>query len=1196
MATHWTDFREYRRGRIPGDFSNLWAPFKVNGAIIEGASFELASRNRLILSMTSATRRGIKWSAPDQDTGLANQETLSLFRMTGPNNVDANFGMLRASGGIGTENGYVVSVSTALTGIQIRKFVSGTATALGAATPFGFYNHALYWQRFRVNGTTIQVKYWNYNASEPVSWTVTQTDSAVAGPGSVGLMWNKIESPVEVFFFSVGTNGDTAPGLEVVSESMESWIKEPDEELDTIVRMEYYNPDTNAVESEWISRLKGRITGFSDYPSEASIKPLLESPGIFSFRLESDAHLGGMAVPQLGTMEFNNKPNDVNGIGPLDSWISYSFYGRSVEIRMGKIWQTRPSAGVDGVLNPIRQYEIVASGIPSQEPTVSTDKVTVPLSTSLVSINSRRIPVKRNVGISTGIKALSTSGSINIPTNSIYSRTSFTVMLRLFLPLAGIAGSGSVDLTRRGTTVGQRQWRLLWYNAGTTGFENKLQLLVDDSGGGSLINSLSDSLNDDNWHEIIFGVNGGVEWYWLIDTVKIDSGSLIADPVTPASAIGLVNGSTGVVVCDHRLELFHNEENAISRFSAIRQPDSLNLSMHRCNDGVGTVVTDYNTTANHGALIGTGSDISWVPTYLGSSELSGNPMPMSGGVLFHAPTAPIDSVRDIFRYNDRSPTPGAAVQIRAKGLVLTGGGVSYTEPTDGPGTVDIVTTADQPITYGLVASSSPENPNIHVPRLIKNELIDRGALTVQDLDTRSLDALRVLLPMKGGFHYSEPPNVGDFIGNTLKSIGCYYSIDDGRVSAGCMLPPVNPGPYGFNSHVEFLGYPDCGVIAGVSSNFSLTQHVGFWSIAAVVKFHGGLKVDSSISNSFTYFPSGMTIIDNVGASSTGYYLGVDGRNKSIIFGAPGITSNVTGKHYLEFPYIFENDRWYAVQCAQDSFNNMRTISIFPYPKAGETINLINESISESTAGSLTTSVEPLLIGHGLRGDFYGSLAYVSGASPNRIGYDEDIPPEPITGGLGVGTDRWFFTLTDGIGDVVLDAVSGNYSPIIGVRWCPKMIFDFRAAAEPQIISVRRPIPAWRVESKYSENWQPLIGTNVVAGVSASDRISLSFPSLSNTDRSEEILNNYLDSRDVLLASPYVDLNDTVAVLRMLRDRISPEARFKDVSGWWRDAFVFSLGDEILTYDSRFFPGGRAARIVFPEMNLNDHKENIGLWG
>lgn len=1211
---HATDFREYSRGRFPSDWFEHWqlgAPVRV-----EGSHCDMPHRSVLRLEGLGALKSAFIWSASLNDPNSHNQETLVLYRCTGVAGFQ-HVSLLRVSGAAATENAYRVTIKlTSSPEIELDKIVAGASTSLGTAANSSIKLGSWIWIRARTNlsESLTRCKVWMDGDAEPVLWTISSGDTTAAlAAGYPGLGWTSNTEIGEVKFFSLATNGQTAPGPDQLSPPLETWISDKGEELETIVRVEYYNPDTDTVESTWISQDGHSGTPYSDFPPLTRLLPLLLDAGDVGRHLESDHQLASSAIPNLAPIRFNNKPYYPGEAGPLDLFRLYSFFSRPVEIRMGRRWAIKPTRFSQGVRSKFRSYEIVASGVPTQEPEVTLDDVTIPIgpSTSLLSL---QLPAYRNVGISTGVKALSNAGYLNIPSSSSYNITSYRVSFRVFIPSAGVAGSGLSLLSYRGTSeFTVLQWRLGLYQA-SNALAHKIEFLVMNGAGVVGLQYVAPiARNINRFVDVIVGFRsqaGAGDWYLLIDNETVGSGVIAFTPAQPTTSPVVVNRlSTGLVICDHRIEKWTTADHARTSFSARKDPDTLTISMHRCDDNSGSTVTDYAPLANHGTLQGTDAvDRSWSATYLGSSDLSGVCMPVSGGVNFHLPTQSIDPVRQAFRYNDRAKTTGAMIETRAKGLLLTDG-VNFTQPSDRPGVVDIIGASDQPVTVGLAVVSPvlPENPRIHVPQLIKDELINRSALTPQACDTDSFLGLRQLMPFKGGFHYQEPPVVSEFLSHTIGALASYHSLDRcGRLLVGSMLPPLAPGPYGVNNIdrcLEFLGLPDCGVSLSYHLSYTLTQTSTF-GVFVVFKVHR-LPIDLSTSSTFTYFPSGMTLVDMTPSDLTakGFYLGFDGRDGKIIFGSPGQTNLADGLHFTKSSYNIRPDTWYA--CSVKVVNNpfpARQIDIVPldasdYGSEGSTeFTLVN--------GTMTTAVgSAVKIGHGSYGSFYGGVQYVTGYSGTASAeWESDVFYGGIAPTVTVTdpTSRFFLDLRDGgengIGDYALEQVQGRYARLKGVRWCPRMTFDFRTKVEASMPSVRRPLSAWRIESKYKQNRQVLSGADIVASVSDADRLALGQPYLSSPLQSEDKRVNYKDSKDLSSQTPVLARADADFISYLMNLRLETDRSLSRANDWYREVMRLGLTDEVLMYHDRWGSSGKFMRVATLQQKMSKLRGDVGVWG
>lgn len=1209
IGQHWTDFREYRRGRFPSD----WTPYFTAAPEIrvEGNFIDLADKNYIRLEGPNA-RTALVWKAPLNDVGLSNQEERFRFRLMSQA-ADRGIGALRVSGTVGLENYYQLKVGI-VTGITISKAVNGVASDLILQSPVSplklgcFYNAV-----FRTSGTTLSAKIWADGLPEPVSWTLTTTDASLS-VGGPGLFYALSSEITEIHYFSVGTNGLSAPSESDKDEPLRSWIFEPDEMVETTMRVEYYNPTTNLVEESWFST-SPRTTGPNDYPPNTVMWQLGDG-GIIASKLEADVYLSGAALPTRNSIKIPNIATTPNSSGLFSSWTKYSFYGRPIEIRLNKVWKVKPGVSlsyVEGVRNLHRRSEIVGFGVLQQEPEVNSDEVVLQLGPP-TSLLTEEIPVKRNIGISTGVKSLTNTGYLSIPTNANYNITEFVIYIRLFVPTTGITGTSYGVVSRRYHTATTRnQWEFPLFHASwaTITDRHKMIFRANDNAGGTLFSSLtSPALNTGEFHYIIGGIGQGV-WWFNVDGKHIDGGALGGVVNIGDREIEVSRVLATCIFCDHRVEKYVDENTAVSRFSTRREIDNLTISMHRCDDNTGNTVTDYATIANHGTLQGTNNvDRSWSPTYLGSTEIVGVPMPMTGGVLFHGPLQNIDPVRNIHRYNDRVRLTGTVLQMRVRGALLTSG-TDYVEALDGPGTGYILTPSDQPVTFGLPQDAIPtQSTNTHIAQLTSDTLIKRGVVDRSTMDYESFVGLRKVMPLRGGFNYQQPPQVGKFLDDTMMSIAGFHTLDhDARIAVGSMLPTVNPDPFNrLVNLLEFTGLPNGGVtIADTDGRYALTNSSGDFGVLAYFKLTRSITPDLSVSTTgggSDYSQPGYTIIDKMAGGTTGYYLGLDVDTGALRFAAGGIDFG-GGKHYTT---VGDYNRWvpgiwYAVSAVVSSGSCWLEVQYTDLPEPGVDFFVVPVIAATrfigSVTGTLTSSTGiPLRIGHGPMGGFVGSICYAIGCSPAQ-----DPPSYSPLMSLPIntfGTDRFWFNLNDGrLTDGAYEQIQSTYGVVHGARWCPSVVIDLkRSHANTRLMNVRTPVPALRIDVPYSINLQTLVHADIAAGVATNTRLALTTPEITNPQSTNIDSNNYAGGRQVKLEKTMLyDQVGSQAVADLLSYRLSLRHRYAEIRDMNRSLLSTNIGDEIVVFDYHpDFVAGRALRLISINGKTLSLTCDAGLWG
>lgn len=1415
----WTDFREYARGRKPEDWTEPHNP--VGACRIEGQIIDPSHRNYLDMSpgfaASAAAERSLAWGAVGT---VADAQIRALVRPrlsgNGGSAVYLATLVIRGGGTAAAPSGYRLIFSPSLGQVRVDKIVAGAATVLGTISR-PILLDSYYWVVFQAIGTDVAAYVWPFGEPDP-GWQVFTSDSSLTS-GWVGVRAGAADESWECHHFGVGTGGSAAPTIGPLKqkypeggEPIEIWSRREDELLEVTARVEHRDPSTDALVTEWLSNLNRR-TGPSDYPASTVFKPLLVDTGALRQALQMDAVMS----PQIGAeqvqLKFKNAAPAPNGAGPLDHWIQRSFAGRSVELRIGRRWATKPSPTSGGVVSEHRHFDLVSSPVALQEPTMG-DEITLPVANRPASL-ARRVPARRYVGIATGVEAIAATGFWTIPSHASYSRNGFLVMLRLYVPTAGVPGASGSTISSRlisGGSGARYQWLIQILQASHATQPNRLRFVSRNSADtASLMDVYTPSgVNLGRFIDVLFGVNGSSEYFVNVDGVSISRGALASNPYQAAASV-VVNSAPTCMLFDHRIEKFVAEEEALSRFAARRDPDQYNLAMHRADDGLLNTVTDYNPTANHATLGGAdGVDRRWSPTYLGTLDLAGAPMPISGGARHNVPAQLIDGNRSIFRYNDRAATSGTLVTPRIQGLQV--GGSIYTEPAggviDGTGAVALpvtvglrtsvagsvglsvgtegwalvgtntaynfttgaftfegwfyfnslsnspvlasrgafntdgwyvqVTTAGalqlvtnqagasqlsrstntivtgrwyhlavtrngaavriyisgtdftsifgahvnpvgnaarnlylgryesagtnglngrmtQPriwnvarspadlaaqmwsilpagysanlignwptneasgaVLYDLsataanaalaggyswstdfpVESFARESVNLHVPKLLKDELIAREGVTRSELDTDSFDALRALLPYRGGFQYNEAPTVAEFLGKPLSNLLAHYALDNsGRIYAGILLPPVGGSPYSGDPHcLEFGGHPGRGVTLAYHSTYQLPVSGQRGSIAAVFQMpRNAIDKSKSIVGGAVLTPDGQTIVEQGDMR-----LAIDGSTGLPYFGMSGCVVA-----YMSWP-----STWIAPQAGEWWFFCGGYVPGAPdqlYVEASRLtpsfLDMGSQTLSTGASQSLGGLQVPLTVGYGKAGPFTGSVAQVvTGDWLSSVFFTPLIQDARIDStNPSWGSVKVALHLNEGIGDGTLELKTGNrYAYINGARWTPRLVLDLRRAVSAQPGSPRRPIPAWRVEARYRHNDAVLESADFVASVPAVEKLALGTPFLSIPDASNDIRSDYNDGRDVVLETPLEYDEGARAVAKLGRTRLSPDRRFMDVNDWHRELLRLRVTDEVLVYHPRWEASGRYMRVHTLVLNLlAEARGTIGNWG
>jgi len=208
MTTYSTSFDSYTADVQPSDWTARWVTTTTNWLTRSKASTE--GGKVLENTGTGTARHLVTWDSIDADANRANVEILARVRPSG-SSVELPFPTVRGSGAAAAENGYSLKFDTSGQTYQLQKFVAGVNSLLGTAVSFIPVANTWYYIRFRVNSTTLQARVWKDGQVEPTTWSVTATDSAVSAAGWVGIGNNNPTGTRDIDWFSVGTNGDTAP-------------------------------------------------------------------------------------------------------------------------------------------------------------------------------------------------------------------------------------------------------------------------------------------------------------------------------------------------------------------------------------------------------------------------------------------------------------------------------------------------------------------------------------------------------------------------------------------------------------------------------------------------------------------------------------------------------------------------------------------------------------------------------------------------------------------------------------------------------------------------------------------------------------------------------------------------------------------------------------------------------------------------
>ncbi len=200
MSRYYTNFSEYPSNAAPPDWVHIW----YNGYTWEVRAQADAVGGKVLYNNSSGSNlQCFAWTTPG-DT-LTDCEILVKLQSSNYNN--SGFACLRASNP-GNQQGYFVGLGSAGGYAYLYRLSGGTYSTLAAVT-YSWQANKWYWIRFKAEGTTLRVRWWQDGEQEPSTWGIEVTDATYAS-GYVGVGGRFIATR-KFDVVGVGTNGDSAP-------------------------------------------------------------------------------------------------------------------------------------------------------------------------------------------------------------------------------------------------------------------------------------------------------------------------------------------------------------------------------------------------------------------------------------------------------------------------------------------------------------------------------------------------------------------------------------------------------------------------------------------------------------------------------------------------------------------------------------------------------------------------------------------------------------------------------------------------------------------------------------------------------------------------------------------------------------------------------------------------------------------------
>jgi hypothetical protein len=205
---YFTDFSEYTSNALPSDWTRRWASDGSDWIVRDLATSTMGGKVLRVEGAGSSKRRHVSWNA--LGTSYADMEIFYIWA-TPSTSYDA-FGVGRASGAAASETGYRIGFNLTTRGKEIANYVSGTYNRLAYSAYTPTVN-TWYKTRMNITGTALKMRTWLGTDTEPATWDLETTNSAITAAGTIGLGAFVSPAGKGVVFdaFGVGVNSASAP-------------------------------------------------------------------------------------------------------------------------------------------------------------------------------------------------------------------------------------------------------------------------------------------------------------------------------------------------------------------------------------------------------------------------------------------------------------------------------------------------------------------------------------------------------------------------------------------------------------------------------------------------------------------------------------------------------------------------------------------------------------------------------------------------------------------------------------------------------------------------------------------------------------------------------------------------------------------------------------------------------------------------
>ncbi|MCG7853609.1 MAG: hypothetical protein MIO92_13900, partial [Methanosarcinaceae archaeon] len=201
-----TDFSEYTTGLALSDWTERWDTSNVSD-IVQAGTWTYKLGKELLIDNNGHARHLLTWD----DVDAYDTEDIDILTLVKPSALTTTPFRLfaRASGGIGTEQGYGVQIVS--NSLQVFRYVAGADFTIKNISSYMVPDN-YYWLRFSVNGTSLKAKAWSYDTPEPFDWDIDESDANITGSGWCGIGAYTIQDNY-VYYFALTLGGTAAPEI-----------------------------------------------------------------------------------------------------------------------------------------------------------------------------------------------------------------------------------------------------------------------------------------------------------------------------------------------------------------------------------------------------------------------------------------------------------------------------------------------------------------------------------------------------------------------------------------------------------------------------------------------------------------------------------------------------------------------------------------------------------------------------------------------------------------------------------------------------------------------------------------------------------------------------------------------------------------------------------------------------------------------